>query len=86
MRKRTEIAIWGTVVVASLGLHAVAFGGLGGARTDGFGKPKMKPATFVDDGDDAVVGSGRVARGCGLFFCFANRARRKYLSSRAAHR
>jgi TonB family protein len=48
MRKRTEIAIWGTVVVASLGLHAVAFGGLGGARTDGFGKPKMKPATFVD--------------------------------------
>lgn len=50
MRKRTEIAIWGTVVVASLGLHAVAFGGLGGARqgNDGFGKPKMKPATFVD--------------------------------------
>ena len=50
MRKRTEIAIWGTVVVASLGLHAVAFGGLGGARNgnDGFGKPKLKPATFVD--------------------------------------
>ncbi|HEX2659753.1 MAG TPA: energy transducer TonB [Polyangia bacterium] len=49
MRKRTEIAIWGTVVVASLGLHAVAFGGLGGRQgIDGFGKPKMKPATFVD--------------------------------------
>jgi len=48
MRKRTETAIWGAVVVASLGLHAVAFGGLGGGRADGFGKPKAKPTTFVD--------------------------------------
>lgn len=46
MRKRTEIAMWGTVVVASLGLHAVAFGGLG--RTDGFGRTKAKPPTLVE--------------------------------------
>jgi hypothetical protein len=30
MRTRNEIGIWGLVVGASLGLHAVAFGGLGG--------------------------------------------------------
>ena len=32
MRTRTGTAIWAVVVVASLGLHAVAFGGLGRAR------------------------------------------------------
>lgn len=48
MRKPTEIALWGTVVVASLGLHAVAFGGLGSGRTDGFGRPKAKPPTLVE--------------------------------------
>src|SRR5450432_4172437 len=30
MRNWNEIGIWGLVVGASLGLHAVAFGGLGG--------------------------------------------------------
>lgn len=34
--------------MASLGLHAVAFGGLGSGRTDGFGRPKAKPTTVVD--------------------------------------
>ena len=47
MRKRTEIAIWSTVVLASLGLHAVAFGGLGN-RHDGFGARKSRPPTLVE--------------------------------------
>jgi TonB family protein len=47
MRTRTEIVSWAAVVVASVGLHAVAFGGLGSGRTDGFGRTKAKP-TVVD--------------------------------------
>jgi protein TonB len=47
MRKRTDLAIWSTVVVASLGLHAVAFGGLGGRR-DGFGSRKSRPPALVE--------------------------------------
>lgn len=47
MRKRTELTIWGAVVVASLGLHAVAFGGLG-RRSDGFGRTKPRPPTLVE--------------------------------------
>jgi TonB family protein len=46
MRTRAQVAVWGAVVVASLGLHAVAFGGLGRA---GWGSDpaarKRKPAT-----------------------------------------
>ncbi|MDB4980006.1 MAG: Ferric siderophore transport system, periplasmic binding protein TonB [Myxococcales bacterium] len=46
MRTRTQVAVWGAVVVASLGLHAVAFGGLGRA---GWGSDpaarKRKPAS-----------------------------------------
>ncbi len=48
MRTRIEIVIWGAVVVASVGLHAVAFGGLGAGRTDGFGRTKATPPTLVD--------------------------------------
>jgi len=47
MRKRTNVAIWSTVVVASVGLHAVAFGGLGG-RPDGFGARRPRPPTLVE--------------------------------------
>jgi outer membrane biosynthesis protein TonB len=47
MRTRNEIASWGVVVIASLGLHAVAFGGIGG-RSDGFGRKKERPATLVE--------------------------------------
>lgn len=48
MRKRTEIAIWSAVVITSLGLHAVAFGGLGSGRGDGFGRKKARPAALVE--------------------------------------
>jgi TonB family protein len=48
MRKTIEIAIWSAVVAASLGLHAVAFGGLGARRADGFGKKKARPPTLVE--------------------------------------
>lgn len=47
MRKSTELTIWGAVVVASLGLHAVAFGGLG-RRNDGFGRAKTRPPALVE--------------------------------------
>lgn len=44
MRRRTDTAIWTAVVVASVGLHAVAFGGLGGDRGAGFGRDRVKKA------------------------------------------
>jgi len=48
MRTRTELTLWGAVVLASVGLHAVAFGGLGG-RHDGCGRPgKPRPPTLVE--------------------------------------
>ncbi|HEY4184780.1 MAG TPA: energy transducer TonB [Polyangia bacterium] len=47
MRKRTEMALWSAVVVTSLGLHAVAFGGLG-HRDDGFGRKRPRPPTLVE--------------------------------------
>jgi len=47
MRKRTELAIWSAVVVTSLGLHAVAFGGLG-YHDDGFGRVKVRPPALVE--------------------------------------
>ncbi len=47
MRTRNEIASWSVVVIASLGLHAVAFGGIGG-RADGFGRKKSRPPTLVE--------------------------------------
>ena len=44
MRTRTELMLWGAVVVTSLGLHAVAFGGLAGRR-DGYSRTeKHRPA------------------------------------------
>ena len=48
MRKRTEVALWSAVVVASLGLHAAAFGGLGPSRNDGFGGKKRRPPALVE--------------------------------------
>jgi TonB family protein len=48
MRRSFEIAIWSGVVVASLGLHAVAFGGLGRGRGDGFDKKKPRPPALVE--------------------------------------
>jgi len=47
MPRRRDVAIWSTVVVVSLGLHAVAFGGLGG-RSAGFGSRKSRPPTLVE--------------------------------------
>jgi protein TonB len=47
MRTRNEIASWSVVVIASLGLHAVAFGGIGG-RADGFGRKRSRPPTLVE--------------------------------------
>ena len=46
MRQHTQALIWFGVVGMSLGLHAVAFGGLGrhGWRDDGFSRTKRKPA------------------------------------------
>lgn len=38
------MALWTAVVVASVGLHAVAFGGLGRGRSDGFGRDRVKKA------------------------------------------
>jgi hypothetical protein len=48
MRTRAEIFIWGGVVVASLGVHAVAFGGLGHSRSDGFGRKQQRRPTTVE--------------------------------------
>ena len=47
MRKRAKAVVWSAVVIASLGLHAVAFGGLGhgGWGGDGGALRKRKPAT-----------------------------------------
>jgi protein TonB len=47
MRTRTQLGVWAAVVVASLGLHAVAFGGLGkgGWGSEGNAPKKRKPAT-----------------------------------------
>ena len=47
MRKRIELTIWGAVVVTSVGLHAVAFGGLG-RRHDGFGRARPRPPALVE--------------------------------------
>lgn len=47
MRTRNEIASWTAVVVASVALHAVAFGGIGG-RSDGFGGRKKRSPTLVE--------------------------------------
>jgi outer membrane biosynthesis protein TonB len=47
--RRGELATWSAVVVASVGLHAVAFGGLGGGGTDG--RPtvkKVRPPSLVE--------------------------------------
>jgi len=46
MRRSTELTIWGAVVVTSLGLHAVAFGGLG-RRGDG-GRVKGRSPALVE--------------------------------------
>jgi TonB family protein len=48
MRKRTETAIWGAVVVTSVAARAVAFGGLGSGRTDGYGRKRARPPTLVE--------------------------------------
>jgi TonB family protein len=48
MRKSTEIAMWSAVSVASLGLHAVAFGSLGWNRGDGFDRRQARPPTLVE--------------------------------------
>jgi len=48
MRTRNELASWGVVVIASLGLHAVAFGGIAG-HTSRFGSSKARrPPTLVE--------------------------------------
>jgi len=48
MRTRTELMLWGAVVLTSLGLHAVAFGGLGG-RHDGPGRgARRRPPALVE--------------------------------------
>ena len=49
MRKSTELTIWSAVVVASLGLHAIAFGGLR-SPSDGFGRKKAqtRPPALVE--------------------------------------
>ena len=47
MRTRNEIVSWCVVVVASVGLHAVAFGGIA-ARPDGFRGKNARPTTLVE--------------------------------------
>lgn len=48
MRKTTELAIWTAVIAASLGLHAVAFGGLSGSHGDGGASKKRRPPALVE--------------------------------------
>jgi len=48
MRMRAELVLWGAVVVASLALHTVAFGGLGGGH-DGAGRTaRRRPPALVE--------------------------------------
>jgi len=49
MRKTTELMIWSAVVVTSLGLHALAFGGLS-TPSDGFGRSRTRtrPPALVE--------------------------------------
>jgi outer membrane biosynthesis protein TonB len=47
MRKRNEMASWGAVVIASIGLHAAAFGGMAG-HASRLGSRPQRPATLVE--------------------------------------
>ena len=50
MRARGQWLLWIGVVGASLGVHAVAFGGLHGGHDDGFAQTPHKPtSTLVED-------------------------------------
>ena len=48
MRKRTQAASWAAVVLASLGMHALAFGGLGRGGPGGPGAPRRRAPTIVE--------------------------------------
>jgi protein TonB len=48
MRARTQAAVWFAVVLASLGVHAVAFGGLGRGGWGNDGAPRKRQPATVD--------------------------------------